>query len=240
MNEITHVVVIGAGFAFKEVSELIDDINSANNNIIEIHEILDDDSTLWGKRINGVLIKGGLDLCDEYDKQFKFVFAIGSHRTQTLRFELTKRLSIPKESYINLVHPSAKIFSDVYLGNGCIVHYGTVIFSGSYLYDFCIISASCVIGVNNIIGTGAMLGSGIITTTGVKIGCFTFVGSGTTIGEGISIGSVSKIGIGSLVLRKIKPGVTLLGNPPKILAKIDVIEEINELWEEEKKNKNGK
>lgn len=233
-NNITRVVIIGASNAFWEISELIDDINEQQPTY-EIIDVLDDN--LIGKSLDKHIVKGPIELASGYDDDVKFVFAIGSFKTRLIRSQILSRLNIKEDRFVTLIHPTAKIFKNVEIGHGCIIHYGSVVFNHTKVHSFVVIAANCVIAVGNLIGTGALFGSNITTTTGVKVGSYSFIGSSTSIGENIEVGAGAQVGMGSLVLKKVQPGSFILGHPPKILGKVDVSEEILENWEFEKSNK---
>jgi len=224
------LVIIGASNAFWEINELIKDINSEKE-IYKIIGVLDDNEDLWGKKFEDLIVEGPIEKVNEYDQSVKFVLAIGSFRTRIIRNEIINKLGLHEGRFVTLIHPTAKIFSTSQINKGCIIHYGSVIFNHTIVESFSVISANCVIGVGNLIGKGALLGSTITTTTGVKIGSFSFIGSSTSIGEGVEIGPGAQIGMGSLVLKNIKAGCFVLGNPLRMLDKIEVPETIIEEWE---------
>lgn len=231
------LVIIGAGNAFWEISELVKDINLIKKTY-KIIGVLDDDKDLWGKKYENLYVDGPIEKINLYSKNVKFVLAIGSYKTRITRSKIIEKLNLPDERYETLIHPTVKVFSNSKINHGCIIHYGSVIFNHTIVESFSVISANCVIGVGNHIGKGALLGSTITTTTDVSIGSFSFVGSSTSIGEGIEVSPGAQIGMGSLILKNIKPGYFVLGNPPRVLDKIDVPEKIIKEWELIKINKN--
>ena len=225
------LVNIGGSNAFWEISELIDDINKVQNKY-EIIAVLDDSPQLIGKQYNDLIVEGPVEKAKDFPNDVKFIFAIGSFRTRLIRNKILKRLAIEESRFETLIHPSAKIFSTARIGYGCIVHYGTVVFNHTVMESFVVIAANCVIAVSNYLGRGALFGSNITTTTGVKIGSFSFIGSSSSIGENIEIGPGAQIGMGSLILKNIPAGSFVLGNPPKMLDKVEVPQEIINDWEQ--------
>lgn len=232
---IQKLVIIGGSNGYWEIKELIDDINYTKKQY-EIIAILDDSSSLIGKNYGDVVVSGPIDNARSFPNDVKFVFAIGSFRTRMIRDQILIRLGIPRERFVTLIHPTAKIFSTSRVGFGCIIHYGTVIFNHTIVEDFCIIAANCVIAVGNYIGRGALFGSNVTTTTGVKIGYYSFTGSSASIGENIEIGPCAQIGMASLVLKDVKPGVFVLGNPSRLIDILEVPENIIREWENTKSN----
>ena len=231
------LVIIGGSYAFWEIFEIIQDINFIQPTY-EVIAVLDDSPSLHGLKYNNLVVEGPIDKVKDYSDDVKFIFAIGSFRTRIIRAEILNRLNIADERFETLIHPTAKVFSNASIKHGCIIHYGTVIFNHTIIESFSIIAANCVIAVGNYIGRGALFGSNITTTTGVKIGSYSFIGSSTSVGENVEIGPGAQIGMGSIILKNISPGVFVLGNPPRMLDKIDIPEELLENWEKDKKTNN--
>jgi acetyltransferase-like isoleucine patch superfamily enzyme len=231
------LVIIGGSLAFWEISELIHDINQVKP-LYQVVGILDDNPALIGKQYNDLIVDGPVEKAKQFGEDVKFVFAIGSYTTRIIRASILERLNIPDERFETLVHPTVKIFSTAKIMHGCIIHYGTVIFNHTIIESFSVIAANCVIAVNNYIGRGALFGSNITTTTGVKIGSFSFIGSSTSIGENIEVEPGAQIGMGSLILKNISAGAFVLGNPPRMLDKIDVPQHILENWVIDKQKNN--
>lgn len=229
------LVILGGGNAFWEISELINDINVAENKY-EIISVLDDNKEIIGKKLNEIFVDGPLEKAKDFPEDVKFVFAIGSFRTRIIRASVLSRLNIPDSRYETLIHPRAKVFSTAKIGYGCIIHFGTIIFNHSILESFTVAAANNVIGVSNLLGRGCLLASNITTTTGVKIGCFSFVGSSSSIGEGCEIGPGAMVGMGSLINKNIPAGVFVFGNPPRFIEKTEVSENIIVNWEKTKKH----
>ena len=71
------------------------------------------------------------------------------------------------------------------------------------------IAHNCIIGKNSLIIGGAMIGGG------VSIGESSWIAPNVTILQQVKIGSHCKVGIGSVVLRNVKDGMTVFGNPAK-------------------------
>ena len=233
------LVIIGGSYAFWEIFEIIQDIN-LKQPTYEIIAVLDDNPSLQGLKYNNLVVEGPIEKARDYSDDVKFIFAIGSFRTRIVRSEILKRLNIADDRFETLIHPTAKIFSTAMVKHGCIIHYGTVIFNHTIVESFSVIAANCVIAVGNYIGRGALLGSNITTTTGVKIGSYSFIGSSTSVGENVEIGPGAQVGMGSLILKDISPGIFILGNPPRMLDKIDVPTSILENWEKDKGTNNIK
>lgn len=71
------------------------------------------------------------------------------------------------------------------------------------------IAHNCHIGKNSLIIGGAMIGGGVM------IGESSWISPNVTILQQVKIGNHCKVGIGAVVLRNVKDGMTVFGNPAK-------------------------
>ncbi|MCX6250463.1 MAG: hypothetical protein NTX61_06905 [Bacteroidetes bacterium] len=221
------------GFSpFKEIYEIIKDINTIKPTY-EVIGILDDNKATHGKMVDGIKVLGPLELCYQYEN-VKFVNCIGSHRTRIVKYEIIKRLNIPKNRFETLIHPSAKIYSSTIVEKGCIIHKGAVVFNDAVLQSHVEILANSIIGAKNVVFEGAMITSLVATTAGVNIGPYSHIGTHSCIGENVTIGAGVQIGMGSVVLKDIPHGVFCMGNPLRFLDKIGVPLELIKIQEAKK------
>ena len=98
MKELVELVMLGASTACYEISNLIEDINRDEkaDRHYRIISILDDNAEVHGERLDGLEIAGGLDMVKNYPDA-KFVFGIGSIKTQLDREKIIERFSIPED-----------------------------------------------------------------------------------------------------------------------------------------------
>lgn len=232
---VQSLVVLGASNAFWEVRELVSDINVRRERY-RIVGVLDDDPTSWGRRLDGVPVSGPLEKALDFSDEVRFIFGIGSYRTRIIRREILERTGLADCRFETLIHPTAKIFSTASVGDGCIVHFGTVVFGGARLDSFAIVSAMSVIATNNLVGRGALIGSGVITADEAAIGCYAHVGQGVLIAEHREVGPGAQIGIGGVVMQDVKPGAFGLGSPLRFIDRVEVPAEILREWDDSKQS----
>jgi sugar O-acyltransferase (sialic acid O-acetyltransferase NeuD family) len=232
-NKPVPIVILGGGYAFHEIFELIEDIN-ADGAKYGVVAVLDDNPELKTQDYNGVPFKGPLEEWINFPDDVKFILAIGSYNTRMTRWSIVQRLSIPNNRFETIIHPSAKVYRDATLSPGCIVHYGSLINSKAIVGPHVLVSAMSMIGVENLIGEGALIASGVVTTTTVNIGSYSFVGAGAVIGPSIEIGEGSMVSAGAVVLRNVPPGESVLGNPARSFQREDVSSDLHDLWQNTK------
>lgn len=222
MNNKTPLIFIGGSTGYLEISEIVRRIN-LRKNCYEIIGILDDNTELFGIKIAGVPVIGDLSRANDFS-QAKFVFAIGSHKTRLSRLSLVEKTGLPEERFATLIDPDALVYPGVKIGAGCVIHAGAVIGHETILAPFSIITFQAAIGPYCKIGRGAMITTKATALTGVEIGACTFIGAHSCIGEGVKIGAGALIGMASIVSRNIGEGSIVLGNPARVLYRVNVPE----------------
>lgn len=61
---------------------------------------------------------------------------------------------------------------------------------------------------------------GVKCNGNVTIGMRAYIGAGAVIRQGLSIGSDAVVGMGAVVTRDVPPGVTVVGNPARLLVRV--------------------
>lgn len=70
-----------------------------------------------------------------------------------------------------------------------------------------------------VIGDYVTFAPGVRCNGNVTIGDHAYIGSGALIRQGVSIGAGAIIGMGAVVTKDVPPGVTVIGNPARIMEK---------------------
>lgn len=79
---------------------------------------------------------------------------------------------------------------------------------------------STTIGHHVTIGNGVFMSSGVNVGANLSIKDHVYVGIGATIMTGIGeVGKGSLIGAGSVVIRKVEPNTTIVGNPGRVIPR---------------------
>ena len=226
-----NTIIFGAS-SYYELSELIKDINSTlpEKNKINIIGLLDDNESLIGTSILDVPVLGRLNDYKEISNCDYYIFGIGSHKTHVLRREILSKLRIDKKKFLTLIHPSVKIYSTSNVGEGCIIHFGSIIFNNTTIGPFTIIMALTVIGANNLVGEGCLITSSVSTTNGVKIGSYSFIGTKSAICENIEIAPGSKISMCSQVRKNTNPGEFIFSQPSRGVKLLKVSPQLINEW----------
>lgn len=137
-----------------------------------------------------------------------------------------KLVSELKEKYgitlSNLIHPTAFIGPNVYIGEGVNILPRVIVDANAYLDDFCTLNKGSIVGHEVKVGKFSLISPGTILAGGTKIGTHCLLGMNTSIIEGREIGDCSIIGAGSMVNKNIKEGSIAYGNPAKVIRENDM------------------
>ena len=151
------------------------------------------------------------------------VYVILAYKTMKKEKEMWQQylnLNIPREKFINIIHPTAIIPRD-----HCQIGKGILMAANSQLSADTIISDNCILFGNVFIGHDTMLERYVTVANNasigaeVQIGKAVHIGSNCTIRQGVKIGDYSLVGMGSLVLHDVPENTMAIGVPVKIVSK---------------------
>lgn len=119
--------------------------------------------------------------------------------------------------FINLIHPLAIILKNVVLGNGCVIFPFASLGADSSVGDFTLIQNGAIIGHDVTIGNWSRIDNYVVIVGGVIVGNKTNVHTGAVINHNVTIHDNATVGACSFVIRDVKEGTTVFGNPAKKL-----------------------
>lgn len=140
-----------------------------------------------------------------------FVSSIGGASRRSCMEEIISRGG----EFMELIHKTARIYYNAKLGKGNFIGAYSVIGNDAVVGDYNMIQAYTVIGHDakignwNRIDTHCTIVGGVVIEDGVNIHTSAVINHGVTVGSGAHVGALS------FVIRKVKPGTTVCGNPAK-------------------------
>ena len=123
--------------------------------------------------------------------------------------------------FITLVHPSAHIGDNAKIGEGCIFSVNACIGQDVKIGAFVTLDGFACVGHDCSISDFSHIG------TQSSIGGFSTIEENVTIHPGArivphtKIGENSVVGVGSIVIKKIKPNCVVFGNPAKVIDQVN-------------------
>ncbi len=204
----TEMIILGAGLYAAPMIELA---RACGYSPVAIY---DRDSNMIGQSVLNVPVTGtdddlfGLDLAGK-----NLAIAIGNNSVRVKLFDaiLARKGILPA-----LVHPTAYVSESARVGRGCYIQPHAIIWSLACLGDATIISPSTMISHHTVIGRGCMISTLTSVGSNISIGKSVFIGMGCTIMTGISeIGDHAIVGAGSVVIKDVESGATVVGVPAR-------------------------
>jgi sugar O-acyltransferase (sialic acid O-acetyltransferase NeuD family) len=119
--------------------------------------------------------------------------------------------------FITLVHPRAILGARVKLGKGVVICPGAVLSTDIVLGDFAMVNLNSTMGHDAELGPWSTLSAHCDLTGHVKVADLVFMGSHASVIPGKKVGSGSIVGAGAVVVSDVPPGVTVVGNPARVL-----------------------
>ncbi len=205
------IFIIGAGGVGRETAQLIEDINRVSSEW-HILGFIDDNSTMWGKYINGYEVVGGSEYLSAFDGSAYTVCTISNPRIKKLALS---KINNQKIRFANLIHPTALISSSATLGSGLIIQAYCIVSTNVFICDHVQLNPQCGIGHDSIIGDFSSLYWNVNISGNVKVGEGCVLGTKTTVIQGLKVGEWSIVGASATIIDDIPSGCTAVGTPAK-------------------------
>ena len=206
-----NLVIIGGGGLAREVYDLAK-ICFANNDKFKIKGFLSKEaSNLEELGYGKVFLDSSNYIIEEGDV---FFCAIGN---VIRRKKVVKRILAKGGEFINLIHPKAVVSPSVKLGIGVAIKPFCVISSNVIIGDFTYFQSSVIVGHDVKIGKYCQINSFSFFAGYVNTGDCVTVNAGARLIQNIKVEDEAIIGVGSVVISKVRNGTTVFGVPAKRL-----------------------
>lgn len=179
--------------------EALDCIDESKYKVIGF---VDDDTNKIGTKYCGIEVFDRTAF--ERFPDAKVLACIGSPYNFRKRGEIIASLGIPKERFVSIVHPSARISKFASIGTNCLIMAGVVITHNVKIGDNVIILPNSVIHHDTEIRDNVFIAAGVVVCGGVRIQQSCFIGAGAKIIQNVNIGEKSIIGLGSVVVKDVE------------------------------------
>lgn len=144
------------------------------------------------------------------------IVALGGAAVSPLRRELVRRHQAqPGFGWATVVHARAYVSSTAVLGAGTLVCAGAVINPGAAVGDHVIVNTAVVVEHDVTLGDFVHAAPGTVLGGGVSVGAGSFLGLGCRVRDHVQIGSGVTVGMGSVVIGSVPPGVAVTGVPAR-------------------------
>jgi sugar O-acyltransferase (sialic acid O-acetyltransferase NeuD family) len=176
---------------------------------------VDDTPGKAGKEFFGYPVLGPRDVIPTLDLEkttfFNNVFGTMPHRRQVA--EVLARFGCRLTS---LLSPDVDL-SLVQVGVDVVVEEHATLDAFVTLGDHSCVKMNASVGHETTTGEFVFIGPGATVLGRVRIGSGAYIGAGSSIRNDLVVGSDSTVGLGAVVVKDVPPGVTVVGNPARIL-----------------------
>ena len=154
-----------------------------------------------------------IDTIENYmpQKDDVFVSSIGGGARRPCMEEMIRRGG----EFLSLIHKTVRIYTNAQLGKGNFIGAYAVIGNDAQIGDYNMIQAYTVIGHDAKIGSWNRLDTHVTCVGGIVIEDEVNIHTSAVINHGVTVGTGAHVGALSFVIRKVKPGTTVMGNPAK-------------------------
>jgi sugar O-acyltransferase (sialic acid O-acetyltransferase NeuD family) len=211
-----NLIIIGAGGFGREVYSLALDC-IANGSLLNIKGFLDSNPTALASYENYPPI---LNNEIEYKPQEEDVFIIALTSIVGKRNCYNEIISKGGE-FISIIHPTAIIMQNITVGMGCIIGRNCYIGNDCEIGNFVTTNYGAVVGHDNKIGDFSHIGPRSFIGGSTKIENEVTIYAMATIINNVIVKKRSVVGAGSVVIKNVEECTSVLGNPAKVIYKID-------------------
>lgn len=205
-----NLFIVGAGGFGREVACLLDEIQRIKGPLWNVKGFLDDtENPLHGKKCNLEVVGSIQDFQPEANDVL--VMAIAD---SVAKFRLSSMLKVKGAKFIRIIHPYAFLGEHNTIGEGAVIYGGFSMSVNCRIGNFTTLLSSQV-GHDCIIDDFTTISGQCNLMGGVKIGKCVFMGGNVAIAPHITVGDGAYICVGSVIIKDVRPGAKMLGNPAK-------------------------
>lgn len=144
------------------------------------------------------------------------VVGLGANR---LRLRLTQELEQAGARLATLIHPAASVSRHAVIAPGSVLFAGAVVNVGARIGRAVILNTGATVDHDCVLEDGVHVSPGAHLAGGVTVGEATWIGIGASARECTQIGANAVIGAGAVVVKSVPAGVTVAGNPARLLER---------------------
>lgn len=211
------LIIIGGSNT--DVIQLIEDINS-DSMTWNVLGILDDAMDV-GHLVLGIPVLGKIEAQPHRDTYYAQSIV---SRPQTSR-KIFERSGIPLDHFPNLVHPCSHVYrkgdQQQFNGFGNLVFQQVSIQPNASIGDFNYLNIATVIGHDVSLGNGNSFGPGVILSGRSSVGSYCYLGTGAVVTNSARVGDWCFVSAGSMVSKDIEPYSQVIGNPARVIARVE-------------------
>lgn len=209
------LVIVGCGGFGREVADLVRDLNAAHDVSppFDFKGFLDDaPSELNLARVEklGTTVIGTIEDSAASLAGVKYVVGVGRG---VARRDLASRAEAAGLVAATLVHPSARIGTEVTLGEGSVICAGVTITTNISIGRHVHVDRHTTIGHDSTVGGFATIHPLVAVSGDCHIGVAATIGTHSAVLPGVSVGAEALVGAGACVVKDVAASIVVKGVP---------------------------
>ncbi len=204
-----QLLILGAGGMGKEMFYIAKSSVGYGTEFV-IKGFLDFPNPDWNTKIFPPII--GIE--DDYVIQPEDVFTCSIGEVE-LKRKICDKMKARGAKFQTLICNDAHVSETATIGEGSIIDHFSLIGSDSIIGENCLVQAYTSIGHDCFVGKYARIDNQCTCVGGTKILDGAIIHTSSVINHGVVVGEDSIVGACSFVIRKVKPGTTVCGNPAR-------------------------
>ena len=204
------IIIVGAGGFGREVYCWI--LGSAKHEWHVVGFIDDNEDALKGYQYEVPVLATIKEYTPKSDE-----FLVMGIASSVLKKRIVADLKARGASFLAFIHPAATLGRNVTIGAGSVLCPHSVLTCDITVGDFATINCFSCVGHDAIIGSYSTLSPHAAVTGFAKIGSSVLLGTHASVLPGVCVGDDTVVGAGAVVVRKVKKGTTVFGNPAKVI-----------------------
>jgi len=161
---------------------------------------------------DGVILRSGR-------KDLRLANGVGSVGSGSRRSDVFRHFRKLGFRFISVIHPTATVAQEVYLGEGVQIMAGAVVQTGTRLGANCIINTGALVDHDCDIRAHAHVAPGAVLSGQVRIDVGAHIGTGACVIHTVRVGAWSVVGAGAAVVEDVPAQTTVVGVPARRMRK---------------------
>jgi sugar O-acyltransferase (sialic acid O-acetyltransferase NeuD family) len=211
-----RVVVFGAGGLGREIMQILRDIAAAGSPA-ECVAFAVDPGFAAGGPVHGIPVRQDLAAMLRSDPGLGVVVALGNPGARAETVARLRAEAGPR--FATLRHPAACIGERVSLGEGSMIFGQVSMTTDITLGCHVLVNPGCTIAHDVVLEDYATLGPSVALAGGVHLEAGVEIGIGARVAPRIRIGRNAMLGAGTVVIRPVPSGATVVGVPGRELVR---------------------
>lgn len=119
---------------------------------------------------------------------------------------------------VSIVHPGAMISPHADVDSGTVIFANAVVNACAYVGSGVIVNTGAVVEHDCDVGDFSHISPNAVLAGGVRVRRLSWVGACASVKQLLEVGEGAVIGMGAVVTKDVPPGVTVVGNPARVIA----------------------